>query len=118
MTEPLAGTLDLERRAYVDALEATLHGILDNLARRPTVRQIVLFGSYAAGRRDLGTDLDLLIVMDSPEDFVTRTANLHRELRSKVDLDLLVYTPAEFERMRDKPFIRGALENGKVLLAR
>ena len=44
----------------------------------PEVYKVVLFGSYAKGRRDLFTDLDLIVVMDSRDDFVTRCAELAR----------------------------------------
>ncbi|MFH1570121.1 MAG: nucleotidyltransferase domain-containing protein [Gemmatimonadota bacterium] len=88
------------------------------LAAMPEVQQVVLFGSYAAGRRDLFTDLDLIVVMDSPLDFVSRNANLAGRVHAGVALDLLVYTPEEMERMRDRSFMRHALATGKVLYAR
>jgi hypothetical protein len=34
--------------------------------------------------------------MDSPLDFVTRTAEMYRYLSAPVDMDLLVYTPEEW----------------------
>ena len=77
--------------------------------------KVILFGSYAAGRRDLFTDLDLLVVMESQQDFLTRTAQLYSELAAGVDLDLLVYTPQEFDRMRERGFLRHALKHGSVL---
>lgn len=84
----------------------------------PEVQKVILFGSYAAGRRDLLTDLDILVVMDSPLDFVARNVELARRLRAGVALDLLVYTPQEMEQMRDRPFLRHALKTGKVLYER
>ena len=106
------------RSTYVQALDEALARIVGTLEARPEVRRVVLFGSYARGRRDLFTDLDLLVVMDSTEDFVTRTASLYRELAPGVDMDLLVYTPAEFERLRHRGFVHRALETGRTLLAR
>jgi predicted nucleotidyltransferase len=55
----------------LEALVIRLRGI-------PEVYKVVLFGSYAKGRRDLFTDLDLIVVMDSRDDFVTRCAELAR----------------------------------------
>jgi predicted nucleotidyltransferase len=83
-----------------------------------SVQKIILFGSYATGRRDLFTDLDLLVIMDSSLDFVTRCAEVARRLRASVALDLLVYTPQEIEQMRDRPFLRHILRTGKVLYER
>ncbi len=108
-------TIAAKRQQYQRALEDTLQHIVDALARRPEVKRAILFGSYAEGRRDLLTDLDVLIIMDSPLDFVTRTAEMYRYLSSPVDMDLLVYTSEELERNRDRSFIRQALEKGKII---
>jgi hypothetical protein len=72
-------------------------------------------GPTPQGRRDLFTDLDLLVVMETSLDFVSRIADLTRQLKAEVPGDLLVYTPEEMERIRDRPFIRHALTTGKVL---
>lgn len=104
-----------KREAYRQALAASLERIVAVLSRQPEVRRIVLFGSYAEGRADLLTDLDLLVVMESPLDFVARTAALYRELGSTVDMDLLVYTPEEVERLGRRGFLRRVLAEGKVL---
>jgi hypothetical protein len=66
----------------------------------------------------LCTDLDLLVVVESPLDFVARNVDLARRLRAGVALDLLAYTPQELKLMRRRPFIRRALETGKVLYER
>lgn len=110
-----AQNIQTRRRDYQRALAQALQHITAALARRPQVQRAILFGSYARGRRDLFTDLDILIVMDSPLDFVTRTAEMYRYLACGVDLDLLVYTPQELERKRDHSFIRQALEKGTLI---
>jgi predicted nucleotidyltransferase len=110
--------LSAERERYVAALEQNLDNLVQQLSAISAVQRIILFGSYAAGRRDLFTDLDLLVVMDSPLDFVARGVELARRLRANVALDLLVYTPEEMERMRDRPFLCHALKTGKVLYER
>jgi predicted nucleotidyltransferase len=112
MTE---SALEQKRLAYGQALRAALERVLDQLTRMPQVYRVMLFGSYAAGRRDLFTDLDLLVVMDSDQDFVQRTAELYGQLQAGVDMDLLVYTPEEFERMRHSGFVRHAVKTGQVL---
>ena len=81
------------------------------------VQRVVLFGSMVRGNPGLASDLDLLLVWDTPLDFVTRTAELYRRLQPRVAADLLVYTPDEMARMADRPFIRNALREGKVLYA-
>jgi predicted nucleotidyltransferase len=107
-----------ERKRYVETLAQDLDSLVEQLGAMPAVQQVILFGSYAAGRRDLRTDLDLLVIMESPLDFVTRNVDLARRLQAGVTLDLLVYTPQEIKQMHDRPFIRRILETGKVLYER
>jgi predicted nucleotidyltransferase len=107
--------LDMERERYITALAHDLESLVEQLRQIPAVQKVILFGSFAQGRRDLFTDLDLLVVMDSSLDFVARGVDLARQLRAGVALDLLVYTPQEMETMRDRPFIRHALATGEVL---
>lgn len=110
------GTSLAARRAqHALDLEAAVESLVGQLRGMHEVRKVILFGSFAAGRRDLHTDLDLIVVMDSSLAFVARNAQVAGRLRCGVALDLLVYTPAEMERMRERPFMRHALATGKVL---
>lgn len=111
-------SLDRQRVEYVDALGRAVENATAELGAMQEVQLVVLFGSYAAGRRDLCTDLDLLVVMESQEDFVQRGGPMRSRLRLGVDCDLLVYTPEEFARMRDHGFVKRALETGRVLYAK
>lgn len=104
-----------KRKRYQRALAAALRRIVAALARRPEVERAILFGSYAEGRADLFTDLDILVVVDTPLDFLARTAEMYRYPCGPVDMDLLVYTPEELERNRERGFIRQVLEKGKVI---
>ena len=108
-------TLAEMREAYVSSLAEALKDVVAKLAAKPEVERAILFGSYAAGRRDLLTDLDILIIVHSEDDFVTRTADMYAELHSPVDMDLLVYTPEELERQKERGFIRRALAEGTVI---
>ena len=61
--------------------------------------QIVLFGSRARGEVVRGSDLDLLVVHDSPEtDRQVRRQLEKLFLHRRFGLDLLVRTPAEVAR--------------------
>jgi len=86
-------TLSVQRERYVAALARDLAHVVEQLGSIPSVQKVILFGSYAAGRRDLLTDLDILVVMDSPLAFIPRNVELARRVRAGVALDLLAYTP-------------------------
>jgi predicted nucleotidyltransferase len=88
------------------------------VARLPAtdVQLAVVFGSLA--RDDVGTtsDLDLLLVRPTDERFVKRTEDLSAVLDVPVGLDVLVYTPEEFARLRNEsPSIRQALATGRTV---
>jgi len=55
--------------------------------------------------------------MESDLPFIKRLEQLYVELEPRVGLDLLVYTPKEFEEMKVRSFVRRALAEGKVLHA-
>lgn len=110
-----AQTLQEKRAVYAEDLEKALERIVAELSTNPNVERVILFGSYADGKRDLLTDLDVIVIMESRLDYVSRTAEMYGQLHPGVDIDLLVYTPQEFERMRKRGFLRHALEHCKVL---
>ena len=110
--------LSLQRERYVKALERDLETLVKQLRGMPEVHKVILFGSFAKGRRDLFTDLDLIVVMESQDDFVIRCAELAGRLNVGVALDLLVYTPGEWEKIQQRAFFRHALQSGKVLYER
>ena len=103
------------RTAYQEDLSTALVRIIGILSRLPQVQQVMLLGAYAAGRRDLFTDLDILVVMETDDDFMIRSEKLRQKLQSGVDLDLLVYTPIEFDQMSRKGFLNQALHNCQVV---
>ncbi len=63
------------RAGYIEALGKAVERIREVLPRMPEVEPVVLFGSYARGRRDLFTDLDVLVVMRPDKPFVERIAS-------------------------------------------
>ncbi|MGE5484358.1 MAG: nucleotidyltransferase domain-containing protein [Ignavibacteriales bacterium] len=77
--------------------------------------RVILIGSLARGRADELTDVDLIAVLETHLPFVERSAWVYGALVPRVDADIIVYTPEEFERMSDEPFLRRALAEGVVL---
>jgi len=77
----------------------------------------IVFGSVARGEADEWSDLDLMIVADTTRPFLER----YRDFEGIYDvwprLDLLIYTPEEFTRMRaeGRTFIQHILDEGAVV---
>lgn len=105
--------MDEDRAALLQAEAERLTTLL--VARGATL--VVAFGSFARGSVGQVSDLDLIAVMPSDLPFIKRLLELYGEMAPTVGLDLLVYTPEEFEEMRVRPFVRRALEEGRVLHA-
>lgn len=86
---------------------------------RPT--RILLFGSAAQGRVDAMSDLDVIVVAENtPERFLDRLERAYELIDPHYALDILVYTPDEYERMVDSgnPLIERAEAEGRLLYAR
>jgi predicted nucleotidyltransferase len=96
-------TLAAKRAAYVRRLEEAVERIRTVLADVPGMRRVSLFGSYAKGRRDLFTDLDLFVVWDTDRSLLERQRYLYSLLSLPVDLDIVCYTPAELAAAADSP---------------
>lgn len=116
-TDRLSGSPPLAslRAAHRVLLDEAVTRVREVLPSLPGVRRVSLFGSYARGRADLFTDLDVLVVRETDEPFVTRHRSLYRALALPVDLDLICYTPEEFEALRERHFLRGILREEVVL---
>jgi predicted nucleotidyltransferase len=81
-------------------------------------QQILLFGSYAHGTANEGSDLDFLLVKNTDEPPVKRAALIRKELRTFfLPMDILVFTPEEIARDKNRKFtfIYEVFKTGKSL---
>ena len=79
--------------------------------------KIYLFGSYSSEASDEQSDIDLIVIAPSTEPPFERRMELRRMLSEydrRIGLDLLVYTPDEFNLLAQEPssFISSALKQG------
>jgi len=96
--------------------------MVDKLAREYRPERVVLFGSYAYGTPDEESDIDLLIIKNTPEAFIDRWATVRRILsdpKRRTPLETLILTPEEVSQRLEigDQFIMEILEKGKVLYA-
>ena len=63
-------------------------------------QRIYLFGSYARGEADVDSDVDLVVIQDTPMPFFDRLRAAWACAEPDWPVDILVYTPAEFEAMQ------------------
>ncbi|TFH50218.1 MAG: nucleotidyltransferase domain-containing protein [Methanothrix sp.] len=97
----------------VAELNAELERILSRLKNDPSVRKVLLFGSLARGDARDHSDIDMIVVKDTQMRFLDRLDEFYDDAREA--MDILVYTPQEFEEMKERPFVKRALREGKML---
>lgn len=61
--------------------------------------KVILFGSFVNGKVRRWSDIDLVIIKETKEPFLDRIKEVILLLRPKVGMDVLVYTPKEFESL-------------------
>lgn len=83
--------------------------------------KVILFGSYAYGKPNIDSDVDMLVIMESDERPAPRTSRVIGAVHGKAfPMDLLVRTPAEIKhRLAIGDFlIEEIVGLGKVLYER
>lgn len=105
------------QKKLTDALDHILHV----LTTQYQPEKIILFGSMANADVGEWSDLDLVIIKDTPLPFLERLVQVALLCQARVGVDYLVYTPSEFAQMiADKnPFVVNEIvRKGKVLYER
>lgn len=89
--------------------------IVEQIAKAYQPQKIILFGSYARGTQNQDSDIDLLVIKDTQEDFIARIRNIRKSLLCSLPLDILVYTNDEIDKLKDEWFINDILKEGIVV---
>ena len=99
----------------------TISNIVFRIATNTQPDKIFLFGSYATGKANEDSDIDLLVIKDTLEPRHKRSIEMQRLLKgSKLPVDILVYTNDEFEREKtiNYSFVNSAIQEAKLLYER
>lgn len=81
-------------------------------------KKIILFGSYANGKFDKSSDIDLLIVKDDDLPVIQRNRTVRKLLKDyTIPVDVIVKTTQEFEMLKDVvgTIVYSANKYGQVL---
>jgi len=99
----------------------TLPAAVERIVQELQPEKIILFGSYAYGTPSPGSDVDLLVIMETEESSKERSWAVSRLLIPRpFPVDILVRTPQEIQRALAKGdfFIREIIAQGRVLYER
>ena len=106
----------LKKEARKKELVHELGRIINALKKDKEIKLIMLFGSLARGDISTTSDIDMIIVKGTKKKFLDRLDEIYSTLIPNVALDILVYTPEEFEAMKSKNvFVMNAVKEGKML---
>jgi predicted nucleotidyltransferase len=97
--------------------QAAIDEVVRQIAEKFHPQKIILFGSYARGKPRPESDVDLLVVMDTPMREVEQAIQICQQIQYRFGLDLIVRKPkrlAERLKMGDW-FLRDILEEGKIV---
>ena len=93
-------------------------GVLRPFLAHNRAQSAWIVGSRARGTAAPESDIDVIIVAPSERPFVDRFRDyLPAVLGAGVGVDLLVYTPEEYERLRaeERPFLSHAMKGAKPI---
>jgi len=112
VADPLASRRR-ERERLLDLARAYAEG----LRARLDLVGVVVVGSVARGEADEWSDLDLVIIADTARPFLDRYLDFTGIYDVWPRLDLIIYTPGEFARMRaeGRAFIEHVEAEGVVV---
>ncbi len=106
-------TIDVRTRIPDDVIRE----LVARISSRFAPQRIILFGSYASGAPRPESDVDLLVVMDTPKRAITQAMEIRRAVQPMFAVDILVITP---ERLSERlawgdSFLKEILEKGVVV---
>jgi len=109
--------INQRRRIPMRAIRA----VVKQIAEKFQPEKIILFGSYAYGKPRPESDVDLLVVMETPLDEWEQRLEISRRLSPRpFPMDIIIRTPKQLEERLalGDPFLREITTQGKVLYER
>jgi len=98
-----------------EKLEKELERIIPEIIKLG-VEKIILFGSLNSNNIHKSSDIDIIVVKKTKKKFLERIEEFYNYLNPKVAIDIFIYTPFEFEEMKNKnSFIKSALKKGRII---
>lgn len=91
---------------------------LQEVFERRQILRAIIFGAFARNEASRRSDVDLLVIQRTTERWLDRYDGILQEVSQAVpgrDVDLLIYTPEELARVKDRPLIATALREGKII---
>lgn len=92
-----------EKKDIENALKKWANKIL---SQHKNILKIGYFGSYAKGNWNVGSDIDILIIVESSSEPFYKRSLLFDTLELPIPADLFVYTESELIQLKDSKFVK------------
>ncbi len=109
----LVPTIDERKRIPM----TVIHALVRRIAEKFHPQRIILFGSYAYGHPQPESDVDLLVIMDTPLKESEQALLIRQAIDVLFGMDLIVYRPETLKQRLDwgDSFLREITTRGRVL---
>ena len=79
-------------------------------------QKVILFGSYAKGTAKADSDVDLVLIKNTNDNFQTRMKKVRLLISTTTPVDVFVFTPKEFkEGTKTNPLLSEIERTGKII---
>ena len=98
----------------IDALKEKLQPLF----KEHKIEKAILFGSLARNHSSRHSDIHLIPIKNTKLRYLDQYEGVLSSFSQALpewDVDLLIYTPQELQKISDRHFVRQALREGKVL---
>lgn len=90
--------------------------LIINQLKKYKPEKIILFGSYAYGKPNKDSDVDIVLIKETDKSFHNRQKEARMLLRTITPVDLFVFTPKEFQqKKKSNPLLKEIATRGKVI---
>jgi predicted nucleotidyltransferase len=100
----------------IESIKSKLQPILES----HHAKRAILFGSFARSTDDNRSDIDLIIVDEEKLPYMKRLDKYFKDISTALErpVDLFVYSPSEFEDMKEGFFVERAVSEGVTIYER
>ena len=101
-------------------LQKEVGEFVDRIKKAYGPDKIILFGSVATEKSKECSDIDIIIIKETEKNFWERLREISKYCSREIGMDVLVYTPEEFEKLSQnrKFFEQEVLVKGKIIYER
>lgn len=97
--------------------DADVQRVVDELVKNYKPEKVILFGSRVSGKTHEWSDVDLVVIKKTNKKFRDRIGEALHVVPHDLPIDIIVYTPEEFEEMKIKSWFikKEVVEKGRVV---